>query len=89
MAALILLSKCICLLPGFPDSTNVSFVETNVFKEHYTSNLSNNGERVSKAEGKVEPGLYIFVWEQVVRRCITDSGEELEHLILQAEERQA
>lgn len=63
MAALILLSKCICLLPGFPDSTNVPPVETNVFREHYTSNLSNNGERVSKAEGKVEPGLYILVWE--------------------------
>lgn len=87
MAALILLSKYICLLPGFPDSTNVSFVETNVFKEHRTSNSSNNSETVSKVEGKVESIFYIIAWEWVVQRDVTDPGEELENLGLEAEKR--
>jgi len=82
MAALILLSKHVCLLPGFLDRTNVLSVEIEVFKEHCTSNPSQNGERVSKAAGEVEPGLYIIVWEWVVQRCIAD-WRELENLFLQ------
>lgn len=77
------------MLLGFPDSTNVSFVGTNVFKEHCTWSPSNNSETVSRAGGKVQPIFSVIVWEWVDQRSVTDSGEELENLGSEAEKRKA